>query len=176
MKNLKKMLVALMIVAFAAQLSSCKKGESGAPGENGINGTNGLNGKDGNANIQIYTYSLRDAVWTTVGSINNGYLQLDIPAPQVLTADALENNVILVYIKSSDFSNWAQLPYYTERNIRVQADITVGRVRLKRDQDGRPSTQSNFQSMRLAIMKKTAEKPLSVAPERIRELQANPLK
>ncbi|MDR6785265.1 hypothetical protein ABIE26_003964 [Pedobacter africanus] len=157
MKNLGKMLV-LVIAALAIQLPSCKKGDSGTPGENGADGA------DGNANVQTYTYSLTNAVWTTVGTVTSGYLQLDIAAPQTLTADVLTNNVVMVYVKSTDYADWAVLPYYTERNIRVQAEVSVGRIRLKRDQDGRPSTQSNFQNMRVVVMKKTSEKPLSVVP------------
>jgi hypothetical protein len=95
------------------------------------------------------------APWTTVGSGTNGYQYLTFDVP-VLTQDILDNWITLVYVKSSDFdNNWALLPYYTERNIRVTATLYVGSITIKRDQDGTPNVQSNLNQMRLVAIQGT---------------------
>lgn len=80
------------------------------------------------------------------------YLSLTIPAPNVLTAEALQNNIVLVYDYTTDFGGWGIVPYYTERNIRVTAKVAVGKITLYRDQDGMPSTQSSHQRVRVVLI------------------------
>ena len=103
---------------------------------------------------KIYTLSISNMTWTTNGTSSSGYLSLKIDAPNVLTSDVISNWVVLVYVKSTDFgSQWALVPYYTERDIRVTADVEPGYVVLKRDQDGTPYTQSGFSDLKLVLIK-----------------------
>ena len=102
---------------------------------------------------EIYTKDISGATWTQVGTNSSGYLSLTINAPNVLTNDVVSNWVILVYVYTSDFSGWGIVPYYTERNIRVTAEIHTGYITLKRDQDGAPYTQSNFSTLKLVLIK-----------------------
>jgi len=103
---------------------------------------------------KIYTMDISNMTWTTVGTSSSGYLSLKVNAPNVLTGDVTSNWVVLVYVKSTDFgSQWALVPYYTERDIRVTADVEPGYVTLKRDQDGQPYTQSGFSDLKLVLIK-----------------------
>lgn len=131
------------------------KGEKGDIGPQGDTGPKGEKGEPGNADVQTFTKSIAGATWTTVGTVK-GYLYLDVAVP-ALTSHVVNDWIVLVYVNSSDYSGpWALLPYYTDRNIRVQADVTTGKVRLKRDQDGEPGTQSNFSALRVVIMPPSA--------------------
>jgi hypothetical protein len=112
----------------------------------------GPQGITGNANVQVYEKDISSLTWTN----NSTYSSLSISAPNVLTSDNIANNIILVYVKTTDFgSNWALVPYYTERNIRVTAEVRVGTVVLKKDQDGSASTQSSFSNLRLVLLRQT---------------------
>jgi hypothetical protein len=126
------------------------KGDKGAKGDQGLKGDKGT---PGNANVKVYTKDITSATWTIVGSLASGQLRLEIPAPNVLTADVVENWVNLVYVNTSDFGGWGLVPYYTERNIRVTATINVGKLILTRDQDNQPSTQSWFHKVKLVCIK-----------------------
>lgn len=138
----------LVVSSILSAIVSCKKGETGPAGPQGEKGTSG------SANVNVFEKDISAAQWTTIGNINSGYLQLDISAPKVLTADVVSNWTNLVYVNSTDFSGgWALLPYYTERNIRVTATLNEGHLILKRDQDGKPSTQSNFSRVKLISIK-----------------------
>ena len=109
-----------------------------------------------------FTKDISTAVWSTVCSSTKGYLKLDISAPNTLTEDVVNNWVYLEYVYTSDSPNpWVQLPYYTEYNIRVRADISIGLLTLKRDQDGLPSTQSWFNKVRLICIKPTSTGTIS---------------
>lgn len=126
------------------------QGPAGVAGVQGGKGDKGDKGDSGNANVKVYSKDISSSIWETVGNNAAGYLKLTIPAPQVLTSDVVNNWINLVYVYTSDFKgSWALLPYYSERNIRVTADITVGAIILKRDQDGTPYTQSWFNKVRL---------------------------
>ena len=100
---------------------------------------------------EVYTKDISGETWTQVGSNSSGYLSLTINAPNVLTNDVVSNWIILVYVYTSDFGGW--VPYYTERNIRVTAEIKQGSIILKRDQDGTPYTQSNFSQLKIVLIK-----------------------
>ena len=102
---------------------------------------------------KVYTMDISNMTSTTTGTSSSGYLSLKINAPNVLTSDVVSDWIILVYVKSTDFGNWALVPYYTERDIRVTADVRTGYVVLKRDQDGQPYTQSNFSTVRIVLIK-----------------------
>jgi hypothetical protein len=102
--------------------------------------------------VKVYDLDISKLLWATVGSSSSGYLSLKIDAPNVLTSDVINNWVVLVYVESTDFGYWALVPYYTERDIRVTADVEPGYVILKRDQDGQPITQSNFSALRLVLI------------------------
>jgi hypothetical protein len=110
---------------------------------------------------EVYTMDISGMTWTQVGSNSSGYLSLTLSAPNVLTSDVVNNWVILVYVHSTDFNNWALVPYYTERNIRVTAEINIGSITLKRDQDGTPYTQSNFSTLRVVLMKPASTSTLN---------------
>lgn len=153
--NFIRSFLVLIVVCF---MLSCSP-EDGAEGKQG---EQGIAGVDGNANVTVYTKDLEGLQWTTVGNANNGYLSLEILAPNVLTAEVLKNSTILVYVYTSDFnSDWALLPYYTERNIRVQAAVFTGKIILKKDQDGKPYTQSWHNKLKVVIIKETSSNPLS---------------
>lgn len=47
-------------------------------------------------------------------------------------------------------------PYYPDRSIRVQSHATAGKETLRKDQNGSPNTQSNFQEARIVIIKSTS--------------------
>ena len=110
---------------------------------------------------EVYTMDISGMTWTQVGSNSSGYLSLTLSAPNVLTSDVVNNWVILVYVHSTDFNNWALVPYYTERNIRVTAEVNIGSITLKRDQDGAPYTQSNFSTLRLVLIKPASTSTLN---------------
>lgn len=137
------------------------KGDNGSPGATGAKGAagpkgdTGAKGPEGNANVKVYTKDISSAAWTTIGVYNSGYLELKITAPNVLTEDVVDNWVVLVYVNTSDFnqSGWALLPYYTNRNIRVTADIYTGYLLIDRDQNGAPNTQSWFNKVKLVLIK-----------------------
>ncbi len=159
-------------VAFSFLIVSCTKegpagpagqqGSVGATGAQGPKGDKGDKGDPGNANVMEFIKDISTAVWTTVGTSSAGYLKLDISAPNTLTTDVVNNWVNLVYVYSSDGAGpWVQLPYYTERNIRVRAEISVGLLTLKRDQDGKPFTQSWFNKVRLICIKPTSTGTIS---------------
>lgn len=152
----------VIIILSAVLFTACSKtgpagpqGEQGPKGDKGDKGATGLKGPTGNANVKVYTEDISGAKWTTVGLSSNGYLELKIDAPNILTSDVVSNWVVLVYVNTSDFnqSGWALLPYYTNRNIRVTADIYIGYFLLDRDQDGEPNTQSWCNKVKLVLIK-----------------------
>lgn len=159
------LLVASFFAACAKEGPAGPAGEQGPPGPTGATGQQGPKGDkgdEGNANVKVFTKDITTAAWTTIGTANEGFLELDISAPDVLTADVVNNWVNLVYVYTSDAAGpWAQLPYYTERDIRVRADISVGHLILKRDQDGRPETQSWFDKVRLVCIKPSSSGSLT---------------
>lgn len=106
------------------------------------------------------------ATWTTVGSSSNGYLQLKIDAPQVLTAEVVNSWVVLVYDYTSDFSGWGMVPYHTERGIEVNAQVSTGYLLLKRSQDGQPYTQSWHDSVKVVAIQPSAVGALDYAGSR----------
>ncbi len=140
-----------------------QQGPKGDKGPKGDQGPKGDKGATGNANVKAYTVDITDSIWTVVGSVASGYLQLQINAPKVLTTDVVNNWVNLVYVNTSDFASWALLPYYTERGIRVTASISTGKMWLKRDQNGMASTQSWFHFVRLVCIKPSTSGSLARA-------------
>jgi len=153
-----RLIMMLFVVSFFISCSP-EDGQDGIPGEKG---EQGIPGENGNANVSVFTRDIKGLPWTTVGNANSGYLQLEILAPNVLTNEVLQKSTILVYVYTSDFSgNWALLPYYTERRIRVQADVRVGKITLKKDQDGKPSTQSWHDKVKVVIITESSSQPLS---------------
>jgi|GEM_PF-2513902 len=136
-----------------AQGPTGAQGPKGDKGDTGVQGPKGDKGDPGNANVKVYTKDITSAIWTVVGSVSSGYLRLEIPAPKVLTADVVDNWINLVYVYTSDFNGWGLVPYYTERDIRVTASISVGKLALMRDQNGMASTQSWFHMVKLVCIK-----------------------
>jgi hypothetical protein len=137
-------------------------GATGATGQQGPKGDKGDKGDQGDANVKVYTKDISTAIWTVIGTSTQGYLQLDISAPDILTSDVVNNWVNLVYVYTSDAAGpWAQLPYYTERDILVRAQISVGHLILTRSQDGEPSTQSWFYTVRLVCIKPSSSGSLT---------------
>lgn len=129
------------------------QGPAGVAGVQGGKGDKGDKGDPGNANVKVFTKDISAETWSVQGTNSSGYEYLNISAPQVLTSDVVNNWVNLVYVRTSDFQGaWALLPYYTERKIRVSADIAVGKIVLKRDQDGAPYTQSWHDRIRLVCI------------------------
>lgn len=58
-----------------------------------------------------------------------------------------------MYVQSSKYGSiWSLLPYYTDRNISLQYEIREGKLILKRDQNGKPATQSYISQVRLVII------------------------
>lgn len=109
---------------------------------------------------KVFEKDISNMTWKTVGSASHGYLELTVDAPQVLTRAALDSNIALVYVYTSDFTGWAQVPYHTERNITVTASVTTGKVVLKKQQDDKPSTQSWHNTLRVVLVPAAAVAPL----------------
>ncbi|GEP97087.1 hypothetical protein [Chitinophaga cymbidii] len=150
--------LSILFLAVPLLLFSCSKegpaGPQGAQGEQGPQGgagPQGPQGPAGNANVKVYEKDIATMTWTASGT----YSYLSVPAPKVLTASVLENSTILVYVYTSDFSGWGMVPYHTERNIRVTAEVKVGSVLLRKDQNGTPTTQSWHHRIRLVIIANT---------------------
>lgn len=160
----------MTVLLALALFTACTKegpagpaGEPGSPGATGLQGPKGDRGNkgdkgdkgdQGNANVKVYTKDITGSIWTVVGSVSSGYLMLDISAPNVLTDDVVNNWVNLVYVYTSDFNGpWALLPYYSQRHIRVTAEIKTGHLILKRDQNDQASTQSWFHRVRLVCIR-----------------------
>lgn len=103
---------------------------------------------------KVYEKDITNTTWTTVGTNSNGYLQLEVAAPQVLTQAALDSNTALVYVYTSDFSpaQWALVPYYTERDITVTAAVSLGKITLRKNQNNAPYTQSWHYKVRLVLV------------------------
>lgn len=162
---MKKNLLFITLIVASLFVSSCSeddaqgpkgaKGESGAVGEKGDQGETGEKGdqgETGNANVKSYTKDIQNETWAMVGSTTSGYLSLGISAPTLLTSSIIKNAIILVYVESSDFSEWTLLPYYTDRNITVEYALFNGVLSLRRSQDGKPRTQSYFSKVKLVII------------------------
>lgn len=180
MKSKRLLLLLLAAVLFT---TSCgkdgavgPKGDTGAAGERGATGATGATGPagpkgstgaTGNANVKVYTKDISSAAWVTHSQGGSkGYLSLTIPA-SVLTDDIINNWVNLVYVSTSDFGyNWGMVPYYTERNIRVTAELAVGSITLKRDQDGTPYTQSGFSAVKVVCIKPSSVGALATANQK----------
>jgi hypothetical protein len=159
---------AVIVILSATLFIACSKtgpaGPKGDKGDTGATGEKGDTGAQGNANVKVYTKDISGATWTTVGSSSNGYLELKIDAPDVLTEEVVNNWVVLVYVQSTDFNGWALLPYYTNRDIQVSAKISVGFLLLDRTQDGKPQTQSNFYGVKLVLIEPSLTGNISLHP------------
>lgn len=173
----------LLLLVFPLLFAGCSKegpaGPEGAQGPQGPQGPQGTQGVQGNANVRIYERDISTLTWTAAST----YLYLNVAAPNVLTADVLANSTILIYVTTSDFGgDWALVPYYTERNIRVTAEVKAGSILLRKDQNGMPSTQSWHSKLRVVIIRNTtttgtlsrAQEPFTVAE--IGSQPAGPLK
>ena len=92
----------LVIAVITLTFTSCSKdGEIGPAGQDGINGTNG---EDGNANVRVFKYD--------ISQFTGGSFTQEIPE---ITADVLENDLILGYIRT---------------NIRENSPIPATRARI----------------------------------------------
>lgn len=139
-----KKLTLIVAAVFPLLCLSCsKEGPAGAQGPAGENG---------NANVKVYEKDITGATWTASG--NHSFL--NVAAPAVLTAAALEANTVLVYVYTSDFGGWGLVPYATERGIRVTAEVSVGAVKLRKDQNGTPTTQSWHNRVRVILIANAA--------------------
>jgi hypothetical protein len=134
------------------------QGPQGPAGPQGVPGAPGATGPQGAAGVapKIYELDISTMAWQS----NSTYSQLTVPAPSVLTSQALQNNIALVYVYTSDFTTWGIVPYDTERDIRVTADVKVGSIVLRKDQDGGPNTQSWHNKLRLVLIPIVAAGPL----------------
>lgn len=121
----KAAVIILSVMLFTACSKTGPQGPAGPKGEQGEKGDKGDKGTQGNANVKVYTKVISGAKWPTVGISSNGYSELKCNAPNVLTSDVINNWTTLVYVNTSDFnqSGLALLPYYSNRDIRVTADI-----------------------------------------------------
>ncbi|WP_346318910.1 hypothetical protein [Chitinophaga sp. YIM B06452] len=155
----------LLLLVFPLLFVSCSKegpagpeGTQGPQGLQGPQGPQGTQGAQGNANVRIYEKDISTMTWTASGT----YSYLNVPAPNVLTSDVLANSTILVYVMTSDFGGgWGFVPYHTERNIRVTAEVRIGSIMLRKDQNGSPTTQSWHHRIRVVIIRNTATGTLS---------------
>lgn len=146
----------LLTISIALAAMACSKegpagppgpaGPAGAPGPAGPQGPQGV---AGNANVRVYEKDISAMTWSAATT----YSWLDVNAPNVLTSATISSSTILVYVYTSDFGGWGQVPYSTERNIRVSAEISTGRVRLRKDQNNTPTTQSWHHKLRLVIIR-----------------------
>ncbi|WP_157986729.1 collagen-like triple helix repeat-containing protein [Chitinophaga alhagiae] len=158
----------ILLLALPLLLLSCSKegpagpqgepGAQGAPGTpgpqgpQGAQGPTGPNGQNGNANVKVFEKDITSETWTAAGT----YSYLNVQAPNVLTANVLNASTVLVYVLTSDFGGgWGLVPYTTERNIRVTAEVAIGYIRLRKDQNNTPTTQSWHHRLRVVIIANT---------------------
>lgn len=95
-------------------------GTSGVDGENGTNGTNGTDGEDGNANVQNFVIDVSNFTGSTINRTMSA-----------ITQDAIDNDVILGYLKRSG-GNYAPVPapnYLVKSGVLhdVAVDLNVGK-------------------------------------------------
>jgi hypothetical protein len=157
--KMKRSIYYVFVIMMGLLIYSCKKegpagpqgdtGAQGAAGSQGATGPAGPQGPQGNANVKVYEKDISTAAWEAYGT----YSGLTISAPNVLTAAVLDNSTVLVYVYTSDFGGWGILPYHTERNITVTAEVGIGYVTLRKNQNGSPSTQSWHHKVRVVIIK-----------------------
>lgn len=102
----------LLMLLFASCTKEGPQGDIGPIGPAGLNGTNGINGTDGNDGEDG-----SDGVDGVDGNANVTSMTFDVSAASgtfyalnsnPLTADQVENNVVLAYLKAG--SDWYQLP------------------------------------------------------------------
>lgn len=99
-----------------------------------------------------------------MGSAAEGYQRLIINAPNVLDLSTVRDAVILVYVRSSDYAPnyWALVPYYTDRNIRVDAIANHRSLTLKKDQNGKPYVPSVFYEVKIVTIQPSSRtEPIS---------------
>tara|TARA_R110000823_G_scaffold51733_1_gene128660 strand:- start:404 stop:961 length:558 start_codon:yes stop_codon:yes gene_type:complete len=106
----------LVIAVIALTFTSCTKdGEIGPAGQDGIDGTNG---EDGNANVRVFKYDISQS---TGGSFTQ-----EIPE---ITADVLENDLILGYLRTNIRENSpipatrARIGGFTDVDVAVNIEI-----------------------------------------------------
>jgi hypothetical protein len=153
----KMVTISLLVFFFAACSKEGPAGPAGEQGEQGPAGQQGPKGDMGNANVKVYTKDISTATWTIVGTSANGYLNLVINAPTVLTSDVVNDWVNLVYVYTSEFQEpWSLLPFTSDRGVSVNSSLTVGKLTLRRSQNGQPSTQSWYHTVRLVCIEPSA--------------------
>ncbi|MEQ8218498.1 MAG: hypothetical protein RH981_09695 [Arenibacter sp.] len=119
----------LVIAVMALTFKSCTKdGEIGPMGPAGQNGINGTNGEDGNANVRVFKYDISQS---TGGSFTQ-----EIPE---ITADVLENDLILGYIRTNIRENSpipttrARIGGFTDVDVAVNIEIGKYKFSLYRE-------------------------------------------
>ena len=150
-------------------------GPAGAVGATGPAGGTGAIGATGSADVQSFTADVPASGWTAVtvsAADPHGYSK-NVISSSLLTDDVVNNQLILVYVKTNDFVDakgeqvWAEVPYYTNYGDRITAEIAVGSIMLKADYNGTAvSNDGDFMSqVKVVIIKPTGPAgTLNVAP------------
>ncbi len=124
MKTLKFLSYATFVLFLGLAISSCTKegpqGPEGPAGPQGPQGEQGPAGQDGNANVQTYVFN--SPSWNL-----SGYGMI-IDMSSILTNEIIENDVILGYVKNTNYSEvfpipglvWIDEPFYTYRNYSME--------------------------------------------------------
>lgn len=112
------LLATLVFFSFSCSPEDGAPGPQGEQGIAGINGQDGQNGQDGNANVQTYTFDASEFV--------GDFDSVGIPE---LTEDVLNNDAILVYLKTS--AVWFPVPCPVDTygfDHAVDVNLSVGLV------------------------------------------------
>ena len=120
MKNATKFSKYLLVSLLTICIISCigEDGEDGIDGVDGVAGPVGVNGEDGNANVLAFTFDLLAAEGSSIVQ--------EIPQ---LTQHVLDNDLILVYLRTSEEYNQIPAPVFliTPTSYRdVAVDFEVG--------------------------------------------------
>ncbi len=94
---MKKVMYFVLALALTVGISSCE----GPEGPAGTNGQDGTNGTDGNANAQTYVFN--NPSW-------GSQYWMDINMDGILTDDVIQNNVILGYVKPTNYNLVSPVP------------------------------------------------------------------
>jgi hypothetical protein len=137
MKKFRFSILVFICSCIIAMVACTKEGPTGPQGEKGTNGANGATGPggpagptgptgpkgaDGNANVKVDTFTLKNAQWangiywfsTSSGSSQGQYSRFYVRNNTAITADVINKGMVLVYfntINSITPNSWIAMPF-----------------------------------------------------------------
>ncbi len=117
-----------LMIAALFFLASCEGdvgpvGPVGPPGPQGPSGPQGPAGESATFSIKFSVFSTD---WSSVGEVGDDghFLFLNIEVPEI-TADIVENGIVLVYYRANDVDPWFFLPFTEVNNVAGEEFIEV---------------------------------------------------